>query len=60
MTPKQHLAQRKSWVVGELMLSHPEMTRDEAAKIYERAVSRRDSTALKFLASEWLAAGRAC
>jgi hypothetical protein len=60
MTPEQKLAQQKSWVTAELMLSHPEMTRDEAETIYERAVSRRDSTALKFLASEWQAAGRAC
>lgn len=28
-------AQRKSWVVGEMMLEHPEMTREEAARIYD-------------------------
>lgn len=41
MTPEQkremHRAQRESWVVGELMLEHPEMTRDEAVAAYRRA-----------------------
>lgn len=41
MTPEErrlmHAAQRKTWVVGELMLEHPEMTRDEAAAIVDRA-----------------------
>jgi hypothetical protein len=47
MTTVQHLAQRNSWVVGELMLEHPGMTRDEAEAIYERAVAiSRDSLAL--------------
>lgn len=31
-------AQRKSWVIGELMLAHPEMTREEAEQIYDRVV----------------------
>lgn len=39
MTParkrEMHLAQRKSWVVGEMMLEHPEMTREHAAGIYD-------------------------
>ncbi len=26
--------QRKSWVVGETMLAHPEMTREQAEKLY--------------------------
>lgn len=29
-------AQRKSWVVGETMLSHPEMTREEAERLYDQ------------------------
>jgi hypothetical protein len=33
---KMQLAQRKSWVVGETMLAHPEMTRDEAVALFER------------------------
>lgn len=31
----EHMAaQRKSWVVGELMIEHPEMSREEAEQIY--------------------------
>ncbi len=37
LTKAEISAQRKSWVIGELMLSHPEMTRDEAEAIYRRA-----------------------
>lgn len=32
MTQKEKRAQRRSWVVGELMLEHPEMTREEAER----------------------------
>ena len=28
-------AQRRSWVLGELMLAHPEMTREEAEKLVD-------------------------
>lgn len=28
-------AQRKSWVVGEMMLEHPDMTRDEVERLYD-------------------------
>jgi hypothetical protein len=42
LTPEQKRAhreaQRKSWVVGETMLSHPEMSRAEAEEIYEKVV----------------------
>jgi hypothetical protein len=42
MTPEEkrlmHETQRKSWVIGELMLEHPEMTREQAEKLYEAAV----------------------
>ena len=42
MTPEQKKemrdAQRKSWVIGETMLAHPEMTRDEAEEIYQKVV----------------------
>jgi hypothetical protein len=56
MTPEQKLAQQKSWVTAELMLSHPEMTRDEAATIYETALTHLNNVPM------WngLAAGRAC
>ena len=40
MSPAQkremHEAQRRSWVIGELMLEHPEMTLGEAEEIYDR------------------------
>jgi hypothetical protein len=39
LTPEQRRAhdraQRKSWVVGETMLSHPEMTREQAVALYD-------------------------
>lgn len=39
LTPEQQrehrLAQRKSWVIGETMLAHPEMTREEAERLYD-------------------------
>jgi hypothetical protein len=28
-------AQQRSWVVGEMMLEHPEMSREQVEKIYE-------------------------
>lgn len=36
MTKAERDAQRESWVVGEMMLEHPEMTRDQAAAIYRK------------------------
>jgi len=42
MTPEQKKemreAQHKSWVVGETMLEHPEMAREQAEEIYEKVV----------------------
>lgn len=38
MTKEQIAEQRKSWVVGEMMLEHPEMTREEILAIYEKVV----------------------
>ena len=29
-------AQRQSWVIGEMMLEHPEMSREEALRLYEQ------------------------
>ena len=34
MTKAEIDAQRMSWVIGEMMLAHPEMSRDEAVRIY--------------------------
>ena len=36
MTKDELRAQRKSWVIGEMMLEHPEMTREEVERIYEQ------------------------
>lgn len=40
LTPEQraahHRAQRKSWVAGELMLGHPEMSREEAEALVDK------------------------
>jgi hypothetical protein len=40
MTPEERAAQRRSWVVGELMLEHPEMSREQAEAIYDRVQGR--------------------
>lgn len=34
-------AQRRSWCVGETMLANPDMTREEAEALYERAILHR-------------------
>ena len=31
-------AQRKSWVIGEMMIERPEMTREKAEEIYNQVV----------------------
>lgn len=31
-------AQRKSWVIGNFMLDHPDATREHAEEIYEKVV----------------------
>lgn len=36
MTKEEIAAQRKSWVIGEMMLEHPEMTRDDVEAIYDK------------------------
>lgn len=28
-------AQKRSWVIGEMMLSHPEMTREQVERLYD-------------------------
>jgi hypothetical protein len=35
---KMHEAQRKSWVIGDMMLEHPEMTYAQAEELYEKAI----------------------
>lgn len=40
LMPQQQAAhraeQRRSWVIGELMLAHPDMTHERAIEIYEQ------------------------
>jgi Lon protease-like protein len=33
-------AQRQSWVVAELMMQHPEMTKEEAEILYKEALEK--------------------
>ena len=37
MSPEEQEAQRQSWVIGEMMLEHPEMTRERALALYREA-----------------------
>lgn len=36
MTPEEIDAQRRSWVIGELMLDDESLTRDEANNLYDQ------------------------
>jgi hypothetical protein len=36
MTKEERAAQRKSWVIGNFMLDHPEVSREYAEAIYEK------------------------
>ena len=42
MTPEQQRehrrAQRKSWVIGEMLLEHPDWSREDAERIYDQVV----------------------
>jgi hypothetical protein len=42
MSPEERRAmiarQRQSWVIGEMMLDHPEMTHERAEEIYESVI----------------------
>lgn len=38
MTPAEQHAQRRSWMIGQMLCSHPEMTREEAERLADRAV----------------------
>lgn len=38
MTPAERHAQRRSWVVGEMGLEHPEMSREEIAALVDQAL----------------------
>jgi hypothetical protein len=36
MTPEERIAQRRSWVIGQMMLSHPEMSRAEVDALIDK------------------------
>ena len=38
MTKEEKDAQRKSWVIGEFMLEHPDATREYAESVYKKVV----------------------
>ena len=38
MTPEEYRAQRKSWVIGEMMLRNEHMTREQAEAIYDEVM----------------------
>jgi hypothetical protein len=40
MTAEQREAQRRSWVVGEMMLEHEDMTAEEAHRLYDEVVGK--------------------
>jgi hypothetical protein len=35
---EQLRAQRRSWVIGEMMLEHPDMTRERAEQIFDQMI----------------------
>lgn len=37
MTPEEKAAQRRPWCIGELMLSHPDMTKERANELHSEA-----------------------
>jgi hypothetical protein len=45
-------AQQRSWVIGEMMLSHPEMTREAAEKVVDAAIGTVVHSELKKLKDE--------
>ena len=40
MTKEQIDAQRRSWVIGEMLLEHDDMTREEADRIYDEVIGK--------------------
>lgn len=40
ITPRMRAAQRRSWVTGEMMLAHPDMTKAEADRRYDDMLKR--------------------
>lgn len=40
MTPEEYRAQERSWAVGQLMLTHPEMAREKAEAVVDDVLAR--------------------
>ena len=40
MTRAEKDAQQKSWVIGNMLLDHPEMTREHAERIYSEVMGK--------------------
>lgn len=40
MTAEQREAQRRSWVIGEMLLEHEDMSREEAERLYDEVRAR--------------------
>lgn len=40
MTKEEKDAQRKSWVIGNFMLDHPEVSREYAEEIYKKVTGK--------------------
>ena len=38
LTREERRAQRRSWVIGDMMFRHPELTKEEAGRIVDRAI----------------------
>ena len=38
MTPAERHAQRRSWIIGEMGIEHPEMSREELERLADHAV----------------------
>jgi hypothetical protein len=45
MTPEQNIAQQNLWVVGELLLAHLDIARDQANATYEAALASNSQAA---------------
>jgi len=41
MTPEEKHAQRRSWVIGQMGMAHPEMSREELEALADHAVGPR-------------------
>lgn len=40
MTPEEHRAQQRSWTIGQMLLSNPDMTREKAEAIVDDVLEK--------------------